>query len=61
MFTKGLTHDLFLEGAVFLVSVKLIIMAYKGIDATDSLHQKLDEINKKIDLIESSQSQNDNE
>ena len=26
-FTKGLTHDLLLEAAVFLVSVKLIIMS----------------------------------
>ena len=44
LFTKGFTHDILLEAAVFLVSVKLIIMAYKNIDATDSLHQKLDEI-----------------
>ena len=27
LFTKGLSHDLFLEAGVFLVSVKLIIMA----------------------------------
>jgi hypothetical protein len=39
VFTKGFTHDILLEAAVFLVSVKLIIMAYKNIDATDSLHQ----------------------
>lgn len=61
VFTKGFTHDILLEAAVFLVSVKLVIMAYKNIDATDSLHQKLDEIYKKINAIESHQSQKRNE
>ena len=28
LFAKGFTHDLLLEAAVFLVSVKLIMMAY---------------------------------
>ena len=28
LFTKGLSHDLLLEAGVFLVSVKLIMMAY---------------------------------
>jgi hypothetical protein len=53
LFTTGFTHDILLEAAVFLVSVKLIIMAYKNIDATDSLHQRLDEIYKKLNAIES--------
>lgn len=61
VFTKGLTHDLLLETAIFLVSVKLIIMAYKNIDATDSLHQKLDEINKKLTAIELQQIQKNND
>jgi hypothetical protein len=61
VFTKGFTHDILLEAAVFLVSVKLIIMAYKNIDATDSLHQKLDEIYKKVTAIESHRSQKDND
>lgn len=30
LFTKGFTHDLLLEAGVFLVSVKLIIMAYRN-------------------------------
>lgn len=30
LFMKGLTQDLLLEAGVFLVSVKLIIMAYKN-------------------------------
>jgi len=57
LLTTGFTHDILLEAAVFLVSVKLIIMAYKNIDATDSLHQKLDKIYKKVNAIESHQSQ----
>ena len=30
LFTKGLTHDLFLEAGVFLVSVKIILLAYNN-------------------------------
>jgi hypothetical protein len=30
LFAKGLTHDLLLEAGVFLVSVKLILVAYKN-------------------------------
>ena len=48
LFTKGLTHDILLEAGVFLVSVKLIIMAYKYSQATDSLHKKLDAIMRAI-------------
>lgn len=29
LFVKGFTHDLLLEAGVFLVSVKVIMMAYK--------------------------------
>ncbi|MCD6525943.1 MAG: hypothetical protein J7K75_02995 [Desulfuromonas sp.] len=61
VFTKGFTHDLLLEAAVFLVSVKLIIMAYKSVDATESLHKKLDEIYEKINEIEVPQSRSDND
>jgi hypothetical protein len=30
LFAKGFTHDLLLEAGVFLVSVKLILVAYKN-------------------------------
>jgi len=30
LFTKGLTHDIFLEAGVFLVSVKIIMLSYKN-------------------------------
>ena len=48
LFTKGLTHDILLEGAVFLVSVKLILMAYRHSETTASLHRKLDAIMEAI-------------
>jgi len=44
LFTKGLTHDLFLETGVFLVSVKIIIMTYKNSVAVGRLDEKLDAI-----------------
>ncbi len=40
----GSLHDLLLEAGVFLVSVKLIQMAYKNSAAHESLHRKLDAI-----------------
>ncbi len=44
LFTKDLTHDLFLEAGVFLVSVKLIIMSYNNGVAADRLEARLAEI-----------------
>lgn len=44
VFFKGMTHDLLLEAGVFLVSVKLIIMAYKNRIAFESIQQQLAEI-----------------
>ena len=44
LFTKGLTHDFFLEAAVFLVSVKIIMMAYQNRLAVEDLGEKLDSI-----------------
>ena len=44
LFTKGLTHDLFLEAGVFLVSVKIIVMAYKNSVAVGHLDEKLDKV-----------------
>jgi hypothetical protein len=52
LFTKGFTHDFLLEAAVFLVSVKLIVMMHKNKGATDSLYEILNEIHKKVDAIE---------
>lgn len=44
IFIKGLGHDLLLEAGVFLVSVKLILMAYKSSVAASRLDDRLDEL-----------------
>ena len=44
LFAKGLTHDLLLETGVFLVSVKLIIMAYKNSVSNKKITDELNEI-----------------
>jgi hypothetical protein len=52
LFAKGLTHDLLLEAGVFLVSVKLVMMAYKdGIMAT-KLAARLDDIQSTLARVE---------
>ncbi len=40
-FLKGFTHELLLEAAVFLVSVKLIIMASKNTKTADRVEEHL--------------------
>lgn len=44
LFTKGLTHDMLLEAGVFLVSVKLIMMAYKIGVKEENIMRELREI-----------------
>jgi hypothetical protein len=44
LFLKGLTHDLLLEAGVFLVSVKLILMAKKNTDTEKRLEHHLTQI-----------------
>ncbi len=44
LFVKGFTHDLLLEAAVFLVSVKLIIMTYRNSKGVEEIQSKLDKI-----------------
>jgi hypothetical protein len=48
LFTKGFTHDLLLEVGVFLVSVKLIIMAYKNSVANKRIIEELETIKDSI-------------
>jgi len=52
LFFKGLTHDLLLEAGVFLVSVKLIIAAYKSSVATEEVKGKLEEIHSVLRRLE---------
>jgi hypothetical protein len=44
LFFTGFTHDLLLEAGVVLVSVKLIIMAYKSGVETEYIRRELKEI-----------------
>ncbi len=51
LFLKGLTHDLLLEAGVFLVSAKLIMMAYKSSVTAGEMKQRLERIETAIDAI----------
>lgn len=44
LFTKGFTHDLLLEVGIFLISVKIIMMAYKSSVGVKSIENELKEI-----------------
>lgn len=44
LFFKGWTHDLFLEVGVFLVSVKIMLLAYHNGVAVGDLDEKLDTV-----------------
>jgi hypothetical protein len=44
LFAKGLSHDLFLEAGIFLVSVKIILMNYRNNVAVSELSEKLDRV-----------------
>ncbi len=44
LFVKGFTHDLLIEIAVFLVSVKLILITYSNSRSARRLEEKLDRI-----------------
>jgi hypothetical protein len=49
---KGFTHDMLLEAGVFLVSLKLILMAYKNVIAGEMLHKSLDKIQDSLRRLE---------
>ncbi len=51
LFFTGFTHDLFLEAGVFLVSVKLIMMAYKASISSKNIHHELEEIKNLLKKI----------
>ncbi len=48
LFFTGLTHDLLLEAGVFLVSVKLIMMAHNNSKNSSKLEAELQEIKQLI-------------
>ena len=53
VFVKGIGHDLLLEAGVFLVSVKLIMMAYKQAVASDRLRNELADVRAALQRLES--------
>ncbi|MGF1869285.1 hypothetical protein [Photobacterium indicum] len=55
LFTTGFTHALFLEAGVFLVSVKLIMMAYHSSVRAEHMEKELKEIKT---LLEKAQKDN---
>ncbi len=48
LFVKGFTHDLLLEAGVLLISIKIIMMAYKNRVISDEITKDLQEIKKMI-------------
>jgi len=44
LFFTGFTHDILLEAGVFLVSLKLIMMAYRASISSKDIHRELEEI-----------------
>jgi hypothetical protein len=52
LFTKGFTHDLFLEAGVFLVSVKLMIMVYRNGRASREIDRRLDTLTALLQRLE---------
>ncbi len=46
LFSTGFTHDILLEAAVFLISIKLIVMAYKASVSSKKIETELQEIKK---------------
>ena len=48
VFVKGFTHELLLEAGVFLVSVKLILMAQKNTDTENRLEERLANIQEML-------------
>jgi hypothetical protein len=53
LFLKGLTHDLLLEAAVFLVSVKLVLMSYKNSITAQATQEQLDQILQAVRRLDS--------
>jgi hypothetical protein len=49
---KGLGHDLLLEGAVFLISVKLIMLAYKSSVANERVLEELAIVHETVARLE---------
>jgi hypothetical protein len=53
LFAKGFSEELLLEAGVFLVSVKLIIMAYKDNVASRELLRRIEQLQSTVNRLES--------
>jgi len=60
VFVKGFTHDLLLEAGVFLVSVKLILMAQKNSVSAKVTSQRLERIAALLERIQTQPSPHSN-
>jgi hypothetical protein len=49
LFVKGFTHDLLLEAGVLLVSIKLILMAYRNSINYNDIKKDLDDIRRLLE------------
>ncbi len=46
IFTKGLTHDIFLEAGVLLISIKIILLSYRNNAIVKNIQKQLDDMIK---------------
>ena len=51
IFTKGLTHDIFLESGVLLISIKIILLSYRNNTIVKNIQKQLDNMNSFLLLI----------
>ena len=51
LFVKGFGHDLLLEAGVFLVSVKLIVMAHRHAIADRELQRRFDRLEETLNEV----------
>ena len=49
LFVKGFTKDMLIEGAVFLVSAKLIVSSYRSSGDARAILERIDRIQKTLD------------
>jgi len=45
IFTKGITHDIFLESGVLLISIKIILLSYRNNTIVKNIQKRLDDMN----------------
>jgi len=51
LFTKVLTHDIFLEAGVLLISIKIILLSYRNNAIVKNIQKKLGDMNSLLLLI----------